>query len=323
MIRRIAIALTLVAAVTPVLAQAPATAPAAPYAPPTSSLSSLFGKYTMKGDFGVKDPKEWGGTTTWVTADGKGTVLVMVRVAPYFRFFTTEGAPIRQWGDKDLFTGEAHSAHFAPDGSIWATDSVDHTVRKFSPDGKLLLTLGKNKVAGDNTSQDAFNRPNVVAFGPRGQVFVSDGYANQRVVEFTPEGKFVRIYGGKKGKGDGEMAMVHGVAVDAQGRVYATDSDNQRVVVFDGQGKFLKNIAIPGRGGSYMSTDGSFYISDVNSGAVAILKNDQIVDFIKVEGRPHGMAVDPTTGDVYTSSTVATRPGVTKATLRRTGAATN
>ena len=323
MIRRIAVAICFLAAVTPLLAQAPASAPAAPFTPPTSTLSSLLGKYTLKGDFGVKEPKEWGGTTTWVTADGKGTVLVMVRVAPYFRFFTADGAPIRQWGDKELFTGEAHSAHFAPDGSIWATDSVDHTVRKFSPEGKLLLTLGKAKTAGDNTSQDLFNRPNVVAFGPRGQVFVSDGYANQRVVEFTPEGKFVRIFGGKKGKADGEMAMVHGVSVDAQGRVYATDSDNQRVVVFDAQGKFLKNIPIPGRGGSFMAADGTFYISDVNSGAVTILKNDQIVDFIKVEGRPHGLAVDPTTGDVYTSSTVATRPGVTKATLRRAGAATN
>jgi DNA-binding beta-propeller fold protein YncE len=244
----------------------------------------------------------------------------MVRVAPYFRFFTTEGQPIRQWGDKELFTGEAHSAHFGPDGSVWATDSVEHTVRKFSPTGQLLLTLGKQKVAGDNTSQDAFNRPNAVAFGPRGQVFVSDGYGNQRVVEFTPEGKFVRIFGGKKGTGDGEMAMVHGVSLDAQGRIYATDSDNQRVVVFDGQGKFLKNVPIPGRGGSFMAADGTFYISDVNSGAVAVMKNDQIVDVIKVEGRPHGLAVDPTTGDVYTSSTVATRPGVTKASARRAAA---
>jgi DNA-binding beta-propeller fold protein YncE len=323
MMRRLALTFLFAAAVTPLLAQAPATAPAAPYTPPSSTLSSLFGKYTLKGDFGVKEPKDWGGTTTWVAADGKGTVLVMVRVAPYFRFFTTDGAPIRQWGDKELFTGEAHSAHFGPDGSIWATDSVDHTVRKFSPDGKVLLTLGKSKMAGDNTSQDLFNRPNIVAFGPNGDVYVSDGYANQRVVRFTPDGKFVRIYGGKKGKGDGEMAMVHGVAIDAQGRVYATDSDNQRVVVFDAQGKFLKNIAIPGRGGSHMAADGTFYISDVNSGAVAILKNDQIVDFIKVEGRPHGLAVDPTTGDVYTSSTVATRPGITKATVRRTGGATN
>ena len=321
--RYIALVILLVAAVTPAFAQAPATATAAPYTPPSSTLSSIFGRYTVRGDFAAKDPKEWGGTTTWVAADGKGTVVVMVRVAPYFRFFTTEGQPIRQWGDKELFTGEAHSVHFGPDGSVWATDSVEHTVRKFSPTGQLLLTLGKQKVAGDNASQDAFNRPNAVAFGPRGQTFVSDGYANQRVVEFTPEGKFVRIFGGKKGKGDGEMAMVHGVAIDAQGRVYATDSDNQRVLVFDAQGKFLKNIAMTGRGGSFIAADGTFYISDVNSGAVVVMKDDQIVDVIKVEGRPHGLAVDPTTGDVYTSSTVATRPGVTKATARRAGSATN
>jgi DNA-binding beta-propeller fold protein YncE len=120
------------------------------------------------------------------------------------------------------------------------------------------------------------------------------------------------------------MAMVHGVAIDARGRVYATDSDNQRVVVFDPQGKFLENIAMTGRGGSFMAADGSFYISDVNSGAVVVMKDGQIVDVIKVEGRPHGLAVDPTTGDVYTSSTVATRPGVTKATLRRNaGGASN
>jgi len=315
--RCIAAVVLFAAAVTPAFAQAPATAPAAPYAPPSSTLASLTGRYTVRGDFGVKEPKEWGGTTTWVAADGKGTVVVMVRVAPYFRFFSTDGKPLRQWGDKDLFPGEAHSVHFGPDGNVWATDSNDHTVRKFSPTGELMLTLGKSKVTGDNTSQDAFNRPNAVGFGPRGQVFVSDGYANQRVVEFTPEGKFVRIFGGKKGAGDGEMAMVHGVSIDAQGRVYATDSDNQRVVVFDAQGKFLKNIAMPGRGGSFMAADGTFYISDVNSGAVAVMKNDQLVDVIKVEGRPHGLAVDPTTGDVYTSSTVATRPGVTKATPRR------
>jgi len=204
-----------------------------------------------------------------------------------------------------------------PDGNLWATDSLDHTVRKFSPTGQLLLTLGKQKVAGDNASQDAFNRPNVVAFGRNGHVFVSDGYGNQRVVEFTPEGKFVRIFGGKKGKGDGEMAMVHGVSIDAQGRVYATDSDNQRVVVFDAQGKFLENIATTGRGGSFISADGTLHISDVNSGAVVLMKNGHIVDVVKVEGRPHGLAVDPATGDVYTSSTVATRPGVTKAALRR------
>src|SRR5690349_20858373 len=102
---RLALAALLAATVAPVIAQSPASAPAAPFTPPSSSLSSLFGRYAIRGDFGVKDPKEWGGTTTWVAADGKGTVIVMVRMAPYFRFFTTEGVPVRQWGDKDLFTG--------------------------------------------------------------------------------------------------------------------------------------------------------------------------------------------------------------------------
>ena len=100
-----------------------------------------------------------------VTADGKGTVVVLVRVAPCFRFFTTEGAPIRQWGDKELFTGEAHSVHFGPDGNVWATDSVEHTVRKFSSDRPVVADVRQNKVAGDNASQDTFNGRNAVAFG--------------------------------------------------------------------------------------------------------------------------------------------------------------
>jgi len=91
--RPFALAIWLVSAAIPVLAQSPATAPAAPYAAPTSTLSSLFGRYTIQGDFAVKDPKEWGGTTT-------------------------QGAPIRQCRDKELFTGEAHSVHFGPDGTV-------------------------------------------------------------------------------------------------------------------------------------------------------------------------------------------------------------
>ena len=122
MTRRLLVAVALAALTAPLLAQAPASAPAAPFTPPNSSLASLFGTYTVRGDFGVKEPKEWGGTTTWVAADGKGTIVVMVRVAPFFRFFSTDGTPLRQWGDKELFTGEAHSVHFGPDGNLWATD---------------------------------------------------------------------------------------------------------------------------------------------------------------------------------------------------------
>jgi hypothetical protein len=150
--------------------------------------SSLFDKYDVNMAKWAQLPAAmpWGGLTTWVAADGKGTVIVLVRKAPYFRVFTTDGKFVKSWGDEGLFN-EAHSAHFDRDGFIWATDPNDHVVHKFSPDGKLLMTLGKKGVAGDNASHDTFNRPNAVAIASNGDIFVSDGYVNSRVVQFSKD----------------------------------------------------------------------------------------------------------------------------------------
>jgi len=285
-----------------------------------SSLASLFDRYDVKPNFGqVNGAPPWGGLTTWVAADGKGSVIVMVRAAPYFRVLTTEGKPVKTWGeDKSLFN-QAHSVQFGPDGMLWTTDPNDHVVHKFSPDGKLLMTLGKKGVPGDDTARDAFNRPNSVGFGPNGDIYVSDGYVNSRVVQFTSDGKFVRIIGGKKGSAPGELQLPHGVVVDAQGRIIVGDSDNKRLTVFSKDGTFLKILAAPSRGGLVITPDGTLYVSDVNAGAVTVFRNDQIVDVIKVEGRPHGLSVDPVTGDVYTSSSNGDAPNVTKASLKKVG----
>jgi DNA-binding beta-propeller fold protein YncE len=283
-----------------------------------STLASLFDRYDIKPNF-ASAGQPWGGLTSWVAADGKGSVIVMVRAAPYFRVFTREGQPVKTWGDAPLFN-QAHSVHFAPDGSLWATDPNDHVVHKFTPDGKLLMTLGKKGVAGDDTARDAFNRPNAVGFGPAGEIYVSDGYVNSRIVQFTSDGKFVRIIGGKKGSKPGELQLPHGVVVDQQGRIIVADSDNKRLSVFGKDGAFIKTLAAPSRGGLVITADGTLYVSDVNAGAVTVFKNDQIVDVIKVEGRPHGLSVDPATGDVYTSSSVGESPNVTKASLKKPAA---
>jgi hypothetical protein len=284
-----------------------------------STLASLFDTYQITANFGQSAPGQpaWGGMTTWVAADGKGSVVVMVRAVPYFRVFTRDGRPVKTWGDTGLFN-QAHSLHFAADGSIWATDPNDHVVHKFSADGQKLLTLGKKGVAGDNTSHDTFNRPNAVGFGANGDVYVSDGYVNSRIVQFTSDGKFVRIVGGKKGSGPGELQLPHGVAIDPQGRIVVADSDNKRLVIFGKDGSFIKTLAAPSRGGLVVIPDGTIYVSDVNAGVVTVFKNDQIADIIKVEGRPHGLAVDAVTGDIYTSSTVMENPNVTKASLKKT-----
>src|SRR5678815_5267429 len=92
----------------------------------------------------------------------------------------------------------AHSIDIDRDGNVWTTDSADHVVYKFSPEGQLLLTLGKRKVAGDDKSLDLFNRPSDVAFAPNGDVYITDGYANSRLVKFDKSGKFIKIIGGIK-----------------------------------------------------------------------------------------------------------------------------
>jgi DNA-binding beta-propeller fold protein YncE len=281
-----------------------------------STLGSLFERYDVKANFAGLAGAGWGASTTSIAANGKGEVIVMVRAVPYIRVFSPDGKPLRTWGDAGLFT-LAHSVHAAPDGAIWASDPSAHVVHKFSPDGKLLMTLGKKGMPGDDTSRDAFNQPNALGFAPNGDIYVSDGYGNSRVVHFTADGKFVRIIGGTRGTAPGQLQVPHGVAIDTQGRILVADSDPKRVTVFDKDGKFVKTIAAPSRGGIAATPDGTIYVSDVNAGAVTVIRNDQIVDVIKVDGRPHGLAVDPSTGDVYTSSTNASNWNVTKAALKK------
>jgi len=281
--------------------------------------SSLFDKYDVNMTKWAQLPADlpWGGLTTWVAADGKGTVIVLVRKAPYFRVFTAEGKFVKAWGDEDLFV-EAHSVQFDRDGFMWTSDPNGHVVHKFSTDGKLVMTLGKKGVAGDNASHDTFNRPNAVAIAPNGDIFVSDGYVNSRVVQFSKDGKFIKIIGGIKGKGPGQLQLPHGVAIDSKGRLLVSDSDNKRISVFDKDGKFIESWPAPCRGNIVVTSDDTVYVSDVNAGAVTILRDGKIIDAIHVEGRPHGMAVDPTTLDVYTSSSVAQSPNVTKSTRKKT-----
>ena len=281
-----------------------------------STLGSLFDRYDVKANFAGLAGAGWGASTSSVAATGKGEVIVLVRAVPYFRVFTPDGKPVKTWGEAGLFN-LAHSVHVAPDGSIWASDPNAHVVYKFSADGKIVMTLGKKGVMGDDTSRDAFNQPNSVGFAPNGDVYVSDGYGNSRVVQFKADGSFVRIFGGRKGAAPGELAVPHGVAIDPQGRVIVADSDNKRVSVFDKDGRFVKVIAAPSRGGLVAAADGTIYVSDVNAGVVTLIRNDQIVDVIKVDGRPHGLSVDPVTGDVYTSSTNAMNWNVTRAALKK------
>jgi sugar lactone lactonase YvrE len=240
----------------------------------------------------------WNGSTSWIAPDGKGNVLVLVRTAPYFRWFTRDGKFVKALGDDGLFQ-TAHSVTIDAQGFLWVTDSGDHVVHKVNPDGRILMTLGRKGVAGDNTSRELFNQPNHVAIAPNGEIYVSDGYQNSRVVHFSSNGQFIRIIGGVKGAQPGQLQLPHGVALDSQGRILVNDSDNQRVSVFDKAGKFVESWPFPSRGGIAVTSDDTVYISDVNAGVVNIVKKGKLIDTVSAD-RAHGMGVD-TDGSIYVS----------------------
>ena len=115
---------------------------------------------------------------------------------------------------------------------MWVTDGLGrggkgHQVFKFSPDGKVLLTLGKAGVAG--SGPDEFNAPSAVVVAPNGDIFVADGHGgntNARIVKFTKDGKFIKTWG-KKGSAPGEFDIPHAIAMDSRGRLFVGDRQQQ------------------------------------------------------------------------------------------------
>ena len=280
---------------------------------PPAAAAQDGGRYAVDAQWAqLPAGTSWNGNTSWITTDGKGQVVVLVRTAPYFRVLTRDGAWVKAFGDDGLFQS-AHSVTIDPSGNLWVTDSAAHVVHKLAPDGRLLMTLGKKGVAGDNTSRDLFNQPNHVAVAPDGDVYVSDGYVNARVVHFSRDGQFVRIIGGVKGAGPGQLQVPHGVALDSRGRILVNDSDNQRVSVFDRNGTFVETWPYPSRGGIAVAADDTVYVSDVNAGVVHIVKDGTLIDRVSAE-RAHGMGID-TDGSIYVSG--ASRMTVMKITKRR------
>lgn len=183
------------------------------------------------------------GNVPGVAVDAQDHVWVYTRAEPPVQIYDAGGKYLRGWGQ-----GVVKSAHHIKidlKGNIWLADIGNHTVRKFAPDGKLLLTLGTPDQAGRD--QTHFNKPTDMAITPAGDIFVSDGYGNSRVVHFSKEGKFINEWG-ELGSKPGQFSTVHAIAIDSRGRLYVADRNNARVQVFDQSGKLLDqwlNLVVP------------------------------------------------------------------------------
>ena len=146
-----------------------------------------------------------------------------------------EGNFITSWGE-GLFN-RAHGLHIDADDNLYCTDDGDHTVRKCSTDGKVLLTIGIPNKPAPFMSGEPFHRCTHTALSPKGEIYVSDGYGNACVHKYTPDGKLIKTWG-EPGTDPGQFNIVHNIATDADGWVYVADRENHRVQVFDGNGKY-------------------------------------------------------------------------------------
>src|SRR6202163_355663 len=190
-------------------------------------------------------------------------------LAPIFKFDQT-GKVVANFG-AGMFASP-HGLYADRDGNIWATDFRDkngkgHTVTKFSPDGKVLMTLGKAGVKG--AGQDTFNAPSNTLVAPNGDIFVADGHGgdtNARIVKFTKEGKFIKAWG-SKGTAPGQFDTPHMLAMDSNGRLFVADRVNNRIQIFDQDGQILaERKQFAGPSGASIKNN-AIYLSDSQSGA--------------------------------------------------------
>ena len=223
------------------------------------------------------------GEVAGVATNSKGQLFVYTRTGNptvglgNSRLFTHGGSRLFQFDRNGSFVREigqglygflvAHAVRVDQQDNIWIVDEGSSQVVKFSPDGRVLMILGRKPEAvtirqppaatsnatsagrgggtgasGAGGAGDQFVRPSDVAFDGDGNIFVADGHgANARVAKFDRNGRFLLSWGAR-GSDAGQFNVPHSIATDAQGNVYVADSGNKRIQVFDGRGTFKSQI---------------------------------------------------------------------------------
>jgi len=303
----------------------------------------------------LPDGRTWGSTAgvdigpdgnVWAYDRCGANTCLDSKVDPIFKFDRQSGKVLAHFGGGLIVF--PHGIHVDREGNVWVTDgnnnkenTIGHQVIKFSPDGKVLMRLGKAGVRG--SGPDTFNEPNDVITAPNGDIFVADGHSGQsdnpppnsngRIVKFTKDGKYIKEWG-KIGTAPAEFRTPHALAFDSRGRLFVADRGNHRIQIFDQEGKFLEQWRQFSRiSGLFIDRNDNLYAIDSESSQarhpnwstgvrIGTTKQDKVLAFIP----PHqtkdawgaageGVAVDPD-GNVYAAEGPISRPaaggGLTK-----------
>ena len=202
------------------------------------SLRVSYGEYVYENVPGwapLPDGWEWN-HVVGVAVDSRDNIFAYNRSNHPMIVLNKDGDIIDSWALENF--SSAHHVEIGPDDSVWTTDVGNHTVRKWTSDGNLLLTLGSPDNPAPEQSGAPFNQPTDIAFGLDGSLYVSDGYGNSKIHHFTPEGKLIRSWG-ERGTGPGQFMVPHSVAVDPTGLVYVCDRENSRIQIFTSDGQYV------------------------------------------------------------------------------------
>ena len=246
------------------------------------------------------------GMVSWVASAKDGTTYLLQRgdkADPVIAVDRT-GNVLRSWG-RGLYV-MPHAIRVDVQGNVWTADAASSHVIKFSREGRVLLDIA---VGGRPTPcPNNFCGTTDLAFAANGHVFITDGYANARVLEYTADGHKVREWG-EPGTGPGQFVLPHSIQIDAAGVVYVADRENGRVQRFDQAGKFLGEWKYGKTFG--LKADGAFMwlatqpVQQANLSPGWLLKVDtrtgKIAGWVPSTGN-HGM-------DVITSGELLVGPG--------------
>ncbi len=245
---------------------------------------------TIEGWARMPEGRTWGSTSAVEIAPNGRSVWVAERCGANSCAGSTLDPVLEFDADGKLVTSFGAGMMLSPhgifvdrEGNVWVTDCActgtaaqrntpgqGHQVYKFSPDGKLLLTLGK---AGGGREPEYFYQPSDVLVAPDGSIFVTEGHssaatATARVLKFDQTGKFLRAWG-TRGAGQGELDQPHALAMDSKGRLFVGDRGNNRIQIFDQEGNWLATWSQFSRpSGIYIDRNDVIYVADSESGSV-------------------------------------------------------
>jgi DNA-binding beta-propeller fold protein YncE len=222
--------------------------------------------FTSVADFLKLPPDLYLGETAGVAVNSKGHVFVFSRGNTTGPAYGATGAQLLEFDGTGKFLREighnlyawsyAHSVKIDKEDNIWVADKGSDMVIKFTPEGRVAMVFGRKLEASDEGTgplphpkpplppvDGMFRQVTDLAWDAAGNTYISDGYINSRVAKVDKNGNWVKSWG-EPGDQPGQFNTPHSIAVDAEGHVYVADRGNRRIQVFDGEGKFLRQIVI-------------------------------------------------------------------------------